>query len=401
MTLRLALYSPGMVGLGHMRRNLLLARAFKTAFPDASVLMLTEAREACSFEFPHGVDCVSLPALRKSAEGIIEGRNLTEPVDDIRRLRSGVLSTALRSYRPHVLLVDHLPAGALGELGEVLPRLRRNGTRLVLGMRDIIEEPATVEREWHSTGAFEFVERTYDQVWIYGDRAVYDPVAEYSFSPVLAGMARFTGYLDPTRAHPVAPESVEVLAERILMEERMVLCTVGGGQDGLRVADAFAAADFPSDTHGILLSGPFMPPEARVRLRQHGRLRPRLDILDFISEPLALLRRSDAVISMGGYNSVCEALAIGRPTLVVPRALPRSEQRIRALRLAELGLVEVLESESLRADALSSWMHSVREGNSAPRLDVPIDLNGLDRATRLLGELIREIPLPSPSKAVA
>jgi len=36
------------------------------------------------------------------------------------------------------------------------------------------------------------------------------------------------------------------------------------------------------------------------------------------------------VVSMGGYNTVCEILSQGNPSLIIPREQPRREQLIRA-----------------------------------------------------------------------
>jgi len=55
-----------------------------------------------------------------------------------------------------------------------------------------------------------------------------------------------------------------------------------------------------------------------------------------------LIGLSDAVVTMGGYNTVCEILCQGRPSLVVPRETPRLEQRIRAEMFCRQGLVEFL-----------------------------------------------------------
>jgi predicted glycosyltransferase len=62
----------------------------------------------------------------------------------------------------------------------------------------------------------------------------------------------------------------------------------------------------------------------------------------------------DALVCMGGYNTLGEALVRGTPTVCVPRTTPRSEQLIRARALARLGLLEVVEPDSLDATALSA-----------------------------------------------
>ena len=404
MGLRIGLYSPGMVGLGHMRRNLLLTRRFMAAHPDAAVLMIAEAREACAFRFPDRVDCVSLPAIRKEPDGQCAPRYLGVGLEELVRLRSEMIRSALRWFDPDVLVVDHLPLGALRELTPTLESLRGGRTRLVLGIRDVLEDPATVAREWSSV-SMAAIERWYDEVWIYGDRDVFDPVRDYAFPPHIAAKTHVLGYLNPREANADVVDSVELLAHQALYERRLVLCQVGGGQDGMRIADAFTRTDFPIDTQGVLLLGPFMPAEDRVRMRQRARTNCRLEVLDYVTEPMLLLQRADQVITMGGYNSVCETLAFDKSALVVPRTHPRCEQRIRAERLAAKGRIEVMLPDDVSPAAFGAWLE---RGPRLSNFRAPVDMNGLDRACRRLEALIpssRETAAaestPAPRKVAA
>ena len=64
-------------------------------------------------------------------------------------LRRSALRSALGAFQPDVLIVDHAPRGALGELEPALQYLRDHGrTRCVLGLRDVLEHPETLRREW-------------------------------------------------------------------------------------------------------------------------------------------------------------------------------------------------------------------------------------------------------------
>ncbi|MGH7605800.1 MAG: glycosyltransferase family protein, partial [Gemmatimonadales bacterium] len=132
--LRIALYSPGMVGLGHMRRNLLIAQGLAAGPVPAAILLLAEAREASTFVLPPGVDCLTLPALRKDEFGGCRARNLDLPLPDVMAVRANALEAVLESFEPDVLIVDHLPRGAAGELDGALAALRAIGrTRCALG----------------------------------------------------------------------------------------------------------------------------------------------------------------------------------------------------------------------------------------------------------------------------
>jgi predicted glycosyltransferase len=383
---RIALYSPGMVGLGHMRRNLLLVRKFAAKYPEGSFLMITEAREAGIFDFPENVDCLSLPALRKDSSGQCSPRRLKIDLHELIRLRRDVITSALSQFNPDVLIVDHLPRGALGELTQVLELLEKRGTtRFVLGLRDILEEHETVRTEWARAGHEETIERFYDAVWIYGDPAVFDLVREYDLPRSIATRARFTGYLNPLLSGPEGAGDADTLTVKLLDGAPFVLCQVGGGQDGKRIAESFVEATMPGDLVGVLLTGPFMAASERAELcRRAARNPSRIHVLDLISEPAALLSRAHSVITMGGYNSVCEVVAHAKRALVIPRTAPRREQIIRAQRMSELGIVEWLPAEELSSTALSEWMGR----GAADRTQHRMDMRGLDRASRYLQQVV-------------
>jgi predicted glycosyltransferase len=117
-------------------------------------------------------------------------------------------------------------------------------------------------------------------------------------------------------------------------------------------------------------------------LRQRTVGHPRLRVLEFIPEPAALLQQADRVIAMGGYNTVTEVLCFEKPALIVPRA---AEQSVRAERLRDLGLVDVLHLDHLRPAALTEWLS---RDVAAPQVHQRIDINGLARLPRLLEEVL-------------
>jgi predicted glycosyltransferase len=55
-----------------------------------------------------------------------------------------------------------------------------------------------------------------------------------------------------------------------------------------------------------------------------------------------LIGAADAVVCMGGYNTVCEILSQGKPSLIIPREQPRREQLIRAQILCEHNLADFI-----------------------------------------------------------
>ncbi len=386
---RIALYSHDTMGLGHMRRNLLIARALASPPLGASILMVAGACQISKFTLPPGVDCLSLPSLCKNADGEYGPRNLDVPLKELTSLRSRTICAALEGFRPDILVVDNVPRGAVGELDQTLAALRGR-TRLVLGLRDVLDAPERVRHEWARSENFKTIRNYYDAVWVYGDRGVYDLVAEYDFPPDVACKVRFVGYLDQTaRLDAKADGRDDALATLELPRGPLAVCSVGGGQDGAQVAEAFARAELPRDMGGVLLTGPFMPAEARRRLAESVACNTRLRVLDFVEEPLRLLARADRLVSMGGYNCSCEVLSLGVPALVVPRTAPRVEQLLRAERFRTLGLADVLLPDQLKPEAISRWL--AREPKRTPARR-GVDIGGLSRLPQLAAEVLASSP---------
>src|SRR5215207_2724394 len=177
---RLALYSHDTMGIGHTCRNLLIARTLVAPPVSATVLLIAGAREAGAFPLPPGVDCLTLPALHKSAGGAYAPRALQVGLADLVAVRARTIEAALQAFAPDVLVVDKEPRGAVRELEPALRTLRAGGrTRCVLGLRDVLDDPATVRREWAAAANEDAIEAFYDAVWVYGDPAVYDLAREY------------------------------------------------------------------------------------------------------------------------------------------------------------------------------------------------------------------------------
>jgi predicted glycosyltransferase len=377
---RIALYSHDTMGFGHVRRNILIAKALAALPLRAEVLLIAGMREAGAFTMPLGVDCLTLPAWRKDESGAYRPRSLACDPATLVSLRSATIEAALRRFDPDLFIVDNVPRGAMDELSPALQALRRRGrTQCVLGLRDVLDEPEAVHRQWRKQRAFEAVRRHYDAIWVYGDGRLYDTAAEYGFDADIRAKLRYAGYLD---------QSARLLEGTPAPQGRdpYVLCAVGGGQDGARVTIDFAEAGPPDGHRAVIVAGSFMPADARARLAAIAARDPRLTVLDFVSDASSLLHGAARAVTMGGYNTVMEVLSFGRPALIVPRVAPRREQIIRAERLAALGLVDMLHPDDLSAERLRAWLRS-DSAPSRPAREL-LDLDGLARLPRFVEELL-------------
>lgn len=382
--LRFALYSHDTLGLGHVRRNLLIARTLVRAFPGSSALLLSGAEEAGGLPFPKGIDCLTLPAVRK-LDGVAnyEARRLALPIHDVIAVRSQALLAALSAYRPDVLVVDKAPRGVDDELDPTLAACSRAGTRLVLGLRDVLDDPERIRGEWTLSRAFDAIRTTYDEVWVYGDPAIHDVRREYGVPDDVAAHFRFTGYLDPAAA-PEPEPFPDPLAG--MPPGPLLLCLVGGGEmGGAALAEAFLRANAPEGANRVVVLGPFMPDEDRRRLAGlagNGRTR----VLGTVPGTSSLTRRAHRVVAMAGYNTVCEVLSLGKPALLVPRAKPLREQWLRAESLRALGLVTTLHPDRLSPERVAEFL--ARDDHPAARAADRLDFRGTERIPRLVADLL-------------
>jgi predicted glycosyltransferase len=392
---RIALYSHDTMGIGHMRRNLTIAQAFANSPAQHVILLIAGAHQLRAFGLPAAVDCLTLPSLFKEEDGTYRSRNLKISLGDLLAVRSRAIAGALAEFAPDVLIVDKVPRGAINELQTSLEFLRAGRrTRCVLGLRDVLDDPETVCREWGLTRDEDAIRDYYDAVWVYGDPAVYDPVREYHLGPEVSAKVRYTGYLDrAARTHLAQIDGAEMLKPLTDSSDRLFLCLLGGGQDGSPLAEAFAEADFPPRTTAVIVTGPFLAPETYEKLCRRAAAKPHLRLLRFVTDCDLLLDRADRIVGMGGYNTICEVLSFAKPALIVPRVKPRREQYIRAERLRALGLLDVLHPDGLTPRALSAWL--ARDLKSPPVRD-RINLDGVARLPHLLEEVLAAPPAPSP-----
>lgn len=380
---RIAFYSHDAMGLGHIRRNLLLAGAISRSH-DVDLLLISGIAEAKALPLPPGADMLTLPALSKDAHGSYISKRLGLTPPELVAMRSRVLREALTCFAPEILVVDKKARGLMRELEPSLVALRRTGrTRIVLGLRDVLDEAAEVRRDWERTRHDDAIRDFYDEIWAYGDPRVFDMRFEYGMSPTTSAKLRFMGYLgQELRLEDRATSGNHALTG--LEPGKLALCLVGGGADGGALAEAFVRARFGVGWNAALVTGPFLDPDLRARLS--GLAGPRTLIIGTPPEPALLTACADRVIAMGGYNTVAEVLTFGKNAMIVPRVFPRTEQLIRANRLSELGLLDVLHPEALSPRALEAW---VGRDLAPPRpAHEFIDLGGVDRVVARAGDLL-------------
>jgi predicted glycosyltransferase len=327
-------------------------------------------------------------------------RWLRVPVSDIRALRSELLRVAVRSFHPNVVLVDKHPLGAKGEFRDALDELRWIGGRAVLGLRDILDEPDVVRREWAAYRMQARIEEYFDLLLVYGERSVFDPIASYGFLPTVAERTRFCGYVvnhDNANSHMDNGRSgIEGGTEK--RARPLVLGTTGGGEDGFRLLETFIRASARAPWEAVAISGPMLPEHDFLTLTRLAA-GAGVSLHKFMPNISGLFWSADALVCMGGYNTLVEAAATGLPIICVPRSSPRLEQVIRAKAFERLGLASMILPEMLAPDSLRQAIHTSLQRSRHDQLvhvHSTLDFDGARTAARHLLGLAQERACTGP-----
>ena len=399
---RLLIYSQDGLGLGHLRRTTSLANEFLRVSPDGAVLTMSDSPLGTFFGMAPNHDYLKLPSLVKFGTKW-HALSLPMSTPELLGLRRDLIASTAASFRPDILLVDHMPHGACGELLATLDRLSGTSTKVALGLRDILDAPEVTSEVWEREGAYDAVERYYEQVLVYGSRDVFDVAQEYRWPGAAGGRLRYCGYV----CTPDPPRNARRIRARCLNgsgNSQLIVAMAGGGADAYPLMDNLLEAlpviyaQVPCSL--VIITGPFMPAALRRDLATRALGLPAL-VRTSVPDVPSYIAAADVVVAMAGYNTTTEVLRSQRPAVMVPRRGPSSEQRMRARLFAERGWVGLVEPDDLSASALAQAVLGRFESRREPPPTKP-DFRGLTVAVRHLRALLDDRPSApaSDSRAV-
>jgi predicted glycosyltransferase len=392
---RVLIYSHDTFGLGHLRRCRAIAHSLVDLERDLSVIILTGSPIIGSFNFRARVDFVRIPGVIKLRSGDYTPLSLLIDIEETLELRASIIRHTAEIFDPDIFIVDKEPLGLRGEVHDTLVMLKERGTRLVLGLRDIMDEPAALVPEWERKKVVPALRDLYDQIWVYGLPQICDPLEGIELPKSVRRKMIYTGYLHRTLPH--GPATSPPLAK---IDEPYLLVTTGGGGDGEDVVDWVLRA-YENDPHqpypALLVLGPFMHQDRQSDFLQRAAKLDNVEAITFDAQMEHLMSRAIGVVAMGGYNTFCEILSFDKRALIIPRTRPRMEQYLRATRAKEYGLVSMLEDDGERDwKQMATALRQVPQQSLPSQVVVPGLMDGLANINRLVDQTIEAAPLRTP-----
>ena len=392
---RVLLYSHDSYGLGHVSRCRTIANAIVEADSSMSVLILSGSPVIGSYEFRSGIDFVRIPGVVKQLNGEYDSANLRVGVEHTMEMRTRIIRDTADIYRPDLFIVDKEPLGLRGEVLPALELLKARGVPLVMGLRDVMDDPGQLAIEWEHKNVVPALRDLYDEIWVYGLPHLCNPMAGIDLPRSVTHKTVYTGYL--RRDLPLHADIPHELEDN---PGPFILVTTGGGGDGIGLIDWVLRA-YEHDRNipygAVIVFGPFMSGAARESFKERASKLRNLRTLTFTNNLGALMDRAAGVVSMGGYNTFCEILSFDKRALIVPRTRPRLEQLIRAEAARDAGLIEMLDPDkSPDPQIMATALRQLPQQGVPSDAIVPGLLDGLPNVCRLVARSFAH-PLRGPA----
>ena len=384
---RVLMYSHDTFGLGHLRRVRAIAHALVEESKDVSVLILTGSSIIGSFDFRTRVDFVRVPGVIKLRNGEYTPLKLHMNIADTLAIRESIIRHTAETFDPDLFIVDKEPLGLHGEVESTLRDLNEKGIPCVLGLRDVMDEPALLEPEWKRKRAIPALSQYYDELWVYGLPQFCDPLEGLEIPQSVRRKMVYTGYLQ--RSEPADLPTSAFATSKI--DKPYIMVTPGGGGDGEELVDWVLQAyetDRKLPYPALMVLGPFMSTESQAAFKGRAERLDDVEIITFDAHLEQLIVDAVGMVAMGGYNTFCEILSFDKPAVIVPRRYPRREQYIRAKRAQELGLLNMLDPEETKLPKdMATALRHLPQQNPPSEVIIPGLLDGLESVNILAARL--------------
>lgn len=391
---KIMVYSHDAFGLGNIRRMLTICTHLLKSISNLSILVVSGSPMLQSFRLPQGLDYIKLPCINRGESGEMAVKYLNADIESTLQLRSELILAAAKNYQPDLILVDKKPYGIKGELTATIDYLKKSlpETKLVLLLRDILDAPEKTTREWQKEGYYQAVESLYDRVLVAGMPEIFNLCVEYQFPDAITKKVDFCGYL---RKEFGLKNRRTIRKElNIQPQEKLVLVTPGGGEDGYELINTYLTGitqvDRQQKIRSLIFCGPEMPLKQQKKIIKKVGSNPQVEVLEFSDDLMSYIDAADLVVCMSGYNTICEVLSAGKLAIAIPRIKPAQEQQIRAKSMAKRGLLATIHPHDLTPNLLvDTLLEKLNNTNNSPIVE-RLDFNGLPRISESIFQLLFE-----------
>ncbi|MEA5466829.1 glycosyltransferase family protein [Leptothoe sp. PORK10 BA2] len=379
--------------MGHLVR---CKEIISSLVKEFEVCFVSGGQAVPGFQLPPEAEVVYLPAIWQQGADLL-------PVDPtlslavVKAQRTELLLAVFDRFQPDCLITECFPFSKMSMKYELNPLLKRakesaRPVKILCSLRDLImTQPLFAgAKERREAKVCRLINRFYDAVLFHSDAGFQRLEDCFSRVSDLNCEIFYTGYVAqsaPAEQSPT-PDDIAGLSNPL----PSIVASAGGGRHGYPLLSAIIAASprlgnvLPH--HIYVFAGPFMPDADFAQLQQAAAGRPNVTLRRYTSLLLNYLKKADLSVSLGGYNTTMNLLRTGVPSLIFPspNLSQTDEQRLRAEKLANLGVVDLLTPEELAPETLTQIIQATLERQSFTAHQ--INLQGADNTANYIQKLL-------------
>jgi predicted glycosyltransferase len=377
------LYAHDGTGIGHVVRTCTLAGAIRSLYPNAVVSVATGSPVVQRY-LPAGVRLHQLPPQVRVDANVPQMVIKTQRAERKRLTleRRQMLLEYVQDWLPDVLLVDHLPLGKREELNRAVQFLHTAGRTAFLGYRRILEDHHSTEQIFNYGPFRSALVSFFKAIIVYAPTWVEETHGPLTNTPL---PQIHVGFVCRREA------SSKQAARRhfgLNAGHNVVACCLGGGRDTWPMARAILESwRHLNPAHTVLLFfvGPHQsPPDHEL---QSYAVEPNISIIRDSPHFPRGIAAADAVLTTGGYNSMLEALVLGRPLWAIPNQRFECEQENSVAYFEQLGLVNRIRLDESLETVLRKTFRDILGALSTKQSTLPVQaawFRGAENTARLL-----------------
>jgi predicted glycosyltransferase len=404
---KILFYCQNLLGMGHLVRTTELMRELVKIF---EVCLIEGGQKVDGFEMIPEVEVVQLPTIQVEVfDSLQVGKQLhvvgsTMSLEEVKEFRQQKLIEVFDRFQPDVLITEGYPFSknkALAfEMVPLLEHVRKSSqfplgdaartTQVICSLRDIIMVKEFADRDTEEKRRCEFVNQYYDAILLHSDPAIHRLEDNISNAGSLTCPVYYTGYVVQSE-----PDRVEFdAADLALLKDPTpkIVVSVGGGKLGHDLLESIIQAapliQQKANHRIVIFAGPLMDESKYQELVKLAQGKTNVSLRRFTPSLIAYLDRADLSISLGGYNTTMNILKTGVRSMIYPSDKDR-EQAIRAEKLAQLGLLKILEKSELKPELLARLIVDYLADESTLNLEDSLQLDGAKQASMILQNLLK------------
>lgn len=364
-------------GLGHASRGIAIGMAIRRLFPKCKTLFVSGCKQASTLIGPAPLDWIKLPSYEtRVIQGQAEGADGDSKFykSALGQLRTEMLASIVKIFKPRFVLVDHAPSGKREELYRALEETKDTDTRWGLGLRGIIGDDKDVWSDY----SVQLFKQYYHSILWYGDTNVlghdYLNMVERHFGvkPVETGYVsrlRETRYLLVPEKDPIAGT---------------IAIPWGSDTTWALVRNIHSALAAIDDRYGRWCL--FVPREKKDTIQELFKSLSFCTVEEVSERYVPSLLNSKVAMLYAGYNSLTDVMAAQISSVVLLRDVEDKEQEDHLARLLPFTkeFIHILrESET---DAVTLQAALERQLHAPIWKDQTINIHGAEVAASVLAE---------------